>query len=102
MANEKPSLPDLRQKAEKGNAEAQFKLGMMYRYDEEAFHDDAEALKWLLQAAEQDYAEAQFHLGLMYQSGKGIEQDNAEAMKWIRKAAENNGAGCGGCARCRG
>jgi len=75
--------------AERGDAHAQFKLGMMYESAKGVQQDYAEALKWYRKAADQGYADAQFNLGFMYSSkGKGVPQDYAEALKWYRKAAD--------------
>ena len=76
------------QLAERGNAQAQFNLGMMYENGQGVRQDDAEAFKWYQQAAEQGYAPAQVLLGAMYKNGQGVRQDDAEAVKWYRQAAE--------------
>jgi uncharacterized protein len=56
--------------AEQGDANAQFKLGLMYYNGEGVPEDDAEAVKWYRKAAEQGLAGAQFNLGVMYAYGK--------------------------------
>ena len=43
----------LRPLAERGDAEAQYNLGVMYRNGQGVPHDDAEAVKWYRLAAEQ-------------------------------------------------
>jgi TPR repeat protein len=86
------SLAETRLKAELGVAEAQFFLGVMYRYGEGAPRDYAEAMKWWRKAAEQGDANAQFALGVMYLNGEGAPRDYAEAMSWFRKAAEQGDA----------
>ncbi|MDR1485938.1 MAG: hypothetical protein LBT09_14095 [Planctomycetaceae bacterium] len=52
------SVESLKVEAEKGNAEAQFKLGVCYLDGEGVKKDYAEAVKWLRKVAEQGYAEA--------------------------------------------
>ena len=76
--------------AEKGNALAQYLLGVMYVEDsiKGIKQDDIEAFKWYHKAAEQGVAKAQFDLGNMYYNGEGVKQDYVEAAKWYRKAAE--------------
>ena len=81
------ALRELRPLAEKGNAEAQTYLGLMYRYGEGVPKNYVEALKWVRKAVEQDYATAQHTLGSMYYRGRGVPQDYAQAVKWYRKAA---------------
>ena len=63
--------------AEQGHAEAQYKLGEMYRYE----GDLAEAVKWYRMAAEKGHAGAQFMLGhIMYANGLGAPEDYAEPL----------------------
>ena len=84
-------LADIRAKAEKGDAQSQYELGL-------AFHngslgvakDETEAAKWYRKAAEQNFANAQYNLGVCYSKGQGVAADKAEAVKWYRKAAEQN------------
>ena len=77
-----------RKAAERGDAEAQFNLGVMYATGAGVPEDDAEAVKWFRKAAEQGDAIAQCNLGNMYAEGKGVPANDAEAVKWFRKAAE--------------
>ena len=83
------SEPTLLERAERGDAEAQFGLGEL-RWDgtDELAKDRAEAAKWIRKAAEQGHAKAQHMLGYMYKNGEGVAMDRAEAVKWYRKAAE--------------
>jgi len=74
--------------SEQGNAEAQFRLGLLY--DEEKNHK--KAFKLYADAAEQGHAEAQNNLGVMYASGRGVKRDDTEAVKWFNKAAEQGNA----------
>jgi TPR repeat protein len=74
--------------AEKGDVEAQNKLGYFYNTGTGVKKDDAEAVKWYRKAAEQGHTNAQFSLGVMYQEGEGVEKDPSEALKWYRSAAE--------------
>ena len=74
--------------AVRGDASAQFKLGVMYTKGRGVLEDDKEAVKWFRKAAEQGLANAQFNLGLMHGNGRGVLEDDKEAAKWYRKAAE--------------
>ena len=104
-------INQLREAAERGDAETQYQLGYEYgsvwRYcpndDTCAPIDPVEAIKWFHKAAEQGHAQAQCKLGHFYNHGSedSTEEDKAEAVKWYRKAAEqgNAEAQCflGGC-----
>lgn len=74
--------------AEKGDANAQFVLGLKYDTGKGVPQDYVEAAKWYRKAAEQGYAKAQFNLGAMYDEGRGVHQDYAEAAKWYRMAKD--------------
>lgn len=74
--------------AEKGHAEAQFNLGLLYLHGDGVEKDIEAALKWFTQSAEQGNADAQNNLGVIYLTGEGVEQDSDEAIKWFEKAAE--------------
>ena len=74
--------------AEKGDAQAQFNLGVMYYQGKGVKQNFKEALKWFQKAAEQGLAEAQSNLGVMYAKGQGMARDYKEAVKWYRKAAD--------------
>src|SRR5258705_383003 len=81
------SVQETRAQAEKGDAAAQYNLGVMYEKGQGIPQDYAEALKWYRKAADQGLVEAQYQVGLVYANGQGIPQDYAEALKWYRKAA---------------
>ena len=83
-------LADVRAKADKGDAVAQYNLGVCYRDGQGVDKDYVEAVKWYRKAAEQNVAEAQYSLGLCYANGRGVEKDDVEAARWTRKAAEQN------------
>jgi len=74
--------------AERGDAEAQFKLGLMYQEGQVVPSSDVEAIKWYMRAAEQGHAYAQYNLGVMYDKGEAIPQNYTEAVKLYKKAAE--------------
>ena len=78
--------------AERGDAEAQYKLGTMYSNGLFVPKNDAVAIEWYRKAAEQGIPGAQLDLGFMYYNGQGVPQDYAEAVKWFRKAAEQGNA----------
>ena len=67
--------------AEKGNASAQYNLGVMHANGRGVPQDYAQAVKWYRMAVEQGLAEAQSNLGNMYDNGWGVPQDGAEAAR---------------------
>jgi TPR repeat protein len=81
-------VADCKVKAEQGDAQAQFNLGVMYDYGQGVTQDDKQAVKWYRKAAEQGHPSAQTSLGVMYGRGQGVRQDDKQAVKWYRKAAE--------------
>ena len=46
LAQDDPALADVRERAEQGDAGAQFNLGVMYENGQGAPQDHAEALRW--------------------------------------------------------
>jgi TPR repeat protein len=74
--------------ADKGDARAQNRLGVMYNIGQGVLEDYATAMVWYRKAAEQGNANAQFNLGSMYRHGDGVPRDFETAVIWHRKAAE--------------
>ena len=74
--------------AEKGDAAAQYNLGLMYDQGEGVQQDYDSARAWFEKAAEQGLAAAQYNLGVMYLQGEGVQQDYDSARAWFEKAAE--------------
>jgi TPR repeat protein len=89
----KDPLADTQMKAEHGDAEAQFRLGLKCYRGEGTAPDYAQAAQWYLKAANQDHALAQLTLGIMFADGRGVRRDEAAAMMWIRRAAQKGHAG---------
>ncbi len=73
--------------AEKGGANAQYNLGVMYRSGQGVKQDDAEAVKWYRKAAGRGNANAQNSLGVMYGNGQGVPLDDVLAYMWFNLAA---------------
>jgi hypothetical protein len=78
----------VRLKAEQGDVDAQFNLGLLYYQGRVVTQGDREAMRWFRAAAEQGHGTALNNLGYMYQEGRGALQDEREAVKWYRLAAE--------------
>lgn len=86
-------LPTTEAMAQRGDAEAQFRLALKYANGHGAALDYAQAAYWYLKAADQSHSLAQFNLGIMYANGQGMSRDWAESAMWIRKAANLGDAG---------
>ena len=78
--------------AERGDAEAQYQLGIAYSNGEGVAKDLTKAFDWTRKAAEQGHAGAQFSLGDAYSNGEGVAKDPTKAFDWYRKAAEQGHA----------
>lgn len=70
-------------RAESGDVDAQFRVGVAYDYGRGAPHDTKEAMHWYQIAADHGNAEAQNSIGSMLQDDKKY----ADAMIWYEKAA---------------
>jgi len=74
--------------AERGDANAQNNLGVMYVNGQGTRRDYNQAVKWFRQAAALGSPAAQFNLGETYFRGRGVEQDLLAAARWYSRAAE--------------
>jgi hypothetical protein len=90
-------LAQLRANAEKGDLNAQARLGVMYYWGEGAPMDWQEAKSWLRKAAERGSMDAQAKLGAMFFLGQGGPRDLDESVKWFRMAAEQGEPYAQGC-----
>ena len=68
----------LRVRAEQGDADAQYNLGVSYVTGAGVLQDDTEAVRWYRLAAEQGVAEAQFNVGDILVSVLGQRGDRLE------------------------
>jgi TPR repeat protein len=74
--------------ADKGDASAQYNLGLMYAKGEGVGQDFKRAAEWYEKAAQQGVAAAQYNLGVIYTHGQGVPKDLQKASEWYQKAAE--------------
>ena len=81
------ALQEFKPLAEKGHADAQSSLGLMYEKGQGVPQDYAESVKWYRKAAEQGNAGAQNNLGVMYDEGRAVSQDYVRAHMWFNLAA---------------
>jgi TPR repeat protein len=78
----------IRSRAEKGDAQYEYQLGLIYEKGEHGLRSDYEAHRWFLRAAFQGVAAAQAKVCEFNREGRGVPRNDAEAFKWCRKAAE--------------
>ncbi len=81
------AVKEFRASAEKGEADCQFNLALMYEQGIGVTKDEKQALVWYRKSAEQGNSNAQFNLGVLYENGRGTAVDFAQANQWYRKAA---------------
>ncbi len=79
---------EVKTRADKGDAEAQLRLGDLYALGTGVKKDLTKAVKWHRKAAEQGLSQAQYRLGFDYANGDGVKLDKAEALRWFRRAAD--------------
>jgi TPR repeat protein len=83
-----PPRLTLRERAQKGDPEAQFNLAKNYEAGRGGLKKDyTEAERWYRRAAEQGDPFAQASLALLFRFGKGVAQDYVEAYKWFYLAS---------------
>ena len=79
-----------KQKAETGDANAQFSLGGIYYQGIVAKQDYQKAIHWFTKAAEQGHTKAEYNLGYMFFDGRGVEVDYKKAYEWFEMAADGD------------
>ena len=81
------AFKEFRAGAEKGEADCQFNVALMYEKGIGVAKDEKEAVVWYRKSAEQGNSNAQFNLGVLHENGRGCAVDFAQANQWYRKAA---------------
>ena len=82
-----------REKADNGDARAQFDLGWMCHHGKGVPADAATAAAWYRKAADQGDARAQFNLGVMYTLREGVPRDLLVAHMWFDVASMSTATG---------
>ena len=81
--------PSLRERAARGDADAQFTLAKNYEAGRGGLKKDyVEAQHWYREAAEQGDPFAQASLALLYRFGKGVAQDYVQAYMWFQLSVD--------------
>lgn len=68
--------------AEKGHAEAQLFMGVLYRYGFGVDRNPPQSAKWFKRAADNGDVDAQNEVAFIYEQGWGVKRDPAEAERW--------------------
>lgn len=92
FAQNNADVAQMEQKANGGDAVAQYGLALVYYKGEGVTRDYKEAAKWFRQAAEQGHVQSQRILGNLYFAGRGVERDDEAAFRWTNLAARQGNA----------
>ena len=84
------SFGSLLARAEAGDAEAQFKVGLRYEDGNGVERNDVLAAEWYRKSAEQGYAYAEYNLSTAYFCGRGVETNLVAAFEWMKKSADHD------------
>jgi len=84
-----PTVEQLRQNAEHGDAASQYALGLRYATGDDVKQDENQALNWFTKAAEQGNISAQAKVGDLYLRGRGIPKNYSQAYFWMALARTN-------------
>ncbi len=79
-----------RDRANKGDVEAQYILGYMYHNSINLERDDKKAVYWFLKAANAGDGRAMVALGRFYKQGIGVPADFSRAVAFLNKSAQKN------------
>lgn len=79
-----------RDRANKGDVEAQYIMGYMYHYSINVERDDKKAFSWMLRAANAGDGRAMAALGRFYKQGIGGRSDFPRAVDLLNRSAKKN------------
>lgn len=86
------AFPILEKLANSGNAEAMFRLGVCYYWNEGIERDKTNSSKckdWMLKAAKRGNSDAMYWLGAyLYENGVGVAKNKSKSVEWLGKAVE--------------
>lgn len=88
-ATDTETFHKLRDMAEKGDAKAQYRLGMAYYEGTAISRNFGMAMRWFEKAAMQGHAKAQHRMAVCYNNGEGTLHNRIKAFAWYLVAAEN-------------
>lgn len=79
---------EIGKRAEQGDAEAQWRYGVLFHTGDGVRQSDKEAIYWFERSAEQRFVPAASALGLQYWAGQGVPQNYNKAYFWYDVALE--------------
>jgi TPR repeat protein len=79
--------------AKNDDAEAQYKLALIYELGMGVEKDLSQAFLWYQKSAQQNHPKAQYNLGIFFALGKYLEKDITQAKHWIKQAHKNGYSG---------
>jgi len=86
-----PDFENLKKEAQDGDAQAKYRIGMMYKDGNGVERDCREAVKWFEEAANGGFGNAYFTVGVIYyhgeefENGCNVKKDRAKAFEWFKK-----------------
>ncbi len=92
LASKAQPTESLKLKAEGGDPQAQFQLGVFYYHGQGVEQNYKTALKWLKRAGEQEHTVSQYWLGVFYELGLDGKQNYKTALYWYKLAGEQGHA----------
>ena len=90
--NPQLAAKEFRACGEKGDANCQFNLALMYEQGMGVPKNEKDAVLWYGKSAALGNSNAQYNLGVLYENGRGTAIDFAKANQWYRKAAAQGDA----------
>jgi len=81
---------DISVRAEAGDADAQWTLGMMLLNGDGTPRDEREAYAWVRRAGDAGHENGMISTAVMLAMGQGTAKDEAQARDWYRRAAETH------------
>lgn len=82
------ALKEWRPLGDKGVADAQYNIGLLYRHGRGVPRDYEKAVEWFTRAAAQEHADAMAELGNHFLQGRGVKRNDTKALDLLRRAAE--------------
>ncbi len=83
------ALKSFGEASRRGNHEAQYRIGLMYRDGVGLNRDSSEAAYWFRKAGSNGHAGGQYEIAVCFMQGRGVLQDSRVAAEWFWRAAEN-------------